>query len=246
MPLISEPKFNGGFERLKTEIEKINFSFQSETKDTTICRIELTIDADGKAYLKDYQFNPMESLHETIPVWVNSLPKFKPMQFDGIPKQSAISLAFPVFRGNVLWLGDILVTQKSFRDDLTQIEGEKFFWEYPLPNAGDFFILAEKMPGYPGGESALKAFLTRNIHYPKEVLQQGIEGKVYVSFVINEAGEPTDFKIAKSVHPALDKEALRVVKLMDNWIPGEIKNKKVSVPLTVPINFRTTKSTKQN
>ena len=71
-----------------------------------------------------------------------------------------------------------------------------------------------------------------------EGLKKNITGKVFVTFVINKDGEPVDFKIAKSVDPLLDREAIRVLQLMPNWKPGTQRGKPVSVEYTVPINFQ--------
>jgi len=83
----------------------------------------------------------------------------------------------------------------------------------------------------------LLIFLGKNTKYPEAAKEAGIQGRVYVEFIISENGEIADVKIARGVHPLLDNEALRVVKSMPKWKPGVQGGKKVSVNFHVPINF---------
>jgi TonB family protein len=99
------------------------------------------------------------------------------------------------------------------------------------------FMMVEEMPQFPGGEKALREFITSNIRYPKEAQENGIQGKVYVTFVIDTLGSVVDAKIARGVDPSLDKEALRVVSDLPKWQPGKQRGKLVKVSYTVPISF---------
>jgi len=93
------------------------------------------------------------------------------------------------------------------------------------------------MPEYPGGDEALKNDLIGSIKYPEEARKNGIQGKVYVSFVVDEQGKVTNAKIERGVEPSLDKEALRVISNLPRWSPGLQGGKPVRVSYTVPINF---------
>jgi protein TonB len=95
----------------------------------------------------------------------------------------------------------------------------------------------EKMPQYPGGDLALRKFIAQSVRYPVDAQKKGIQGKVFVTFVINRNGDIQRAEIARGVCPSLDAEALRVVKKMKGWIPGMQDGKKVNVSYTVPINF---------
>lgn len=101
---------------------------------------------------------------------------------------------------------------------------------------GVYFVV-EEMPVYPGGDEALRNDLAANIKYPEEAKKAGIQGKVYVTFVVDELGEVTNAKIARGVDPALDKESLRVIKELKTWTPGKEKGKAVKVSYTIPIKF---------
>ena len=95
----------------------------------------------------------------------------------------------------------------------------------------------DEMPVYPGGEKALREFISQNVKYPENAKKEGKTGKVYVSFVIDKKGRVADAKVVKGVCPELDTEALRVIKLISDWTPGKNKGKKVKVAFTIPIQF---------
>lgn len=103
---------------------------------------------------------------------------------------------------------------------------------------GDVYITAEKMPEFPGGDWELRKFIASNIKYPKEAVEKGISGRVFISFVVNTEGSVENVQIAKGVDPLLDEEAIRVVSALPEWIPGEEKGEKVNVSFTIPINFK--------
>jgi TonB family protein len=102
-------------------------------------------------------------------------------------------------------------------------------------NQDDVLDKVEIMPEFKGGMDALIKYMVDNIKYPKETK---MEGKVFISFVIDEKGKVTKVEVAKSVNDLLDKEALRVVKSMPNWSPGKDKGKNVKVKMTLPISFQ--------
>jgi periplasmic protein TonB len=106
------------------------------------------------------------------------------------------------------------------------------------PPANGIYDVVEKMPEYPGGDQALMEFLSKHIEYPTVAQNNGIQGKVILGFVVSKTGKVEDVQIIRSLDPSLDKEALRVVKLLGYWIPGEQKGEKVSVRYTLPVVFR--------
>ena len=100
------------------------------------------------------------------------------------------------------------------------------------------FDVVEEMPQFPGGQAALLEYLAKNIKYPVVAEENGIQGKVIVTFVVERDGSITDVKVVKSVDPSLDKEASRVVKSMPRWQPGKQNGSAVRVKYTVPVQFR--------
>ena len=100
------------------------------------------------------------------------------------------------------------------------------------------YDVVEQMPCFPGGNQKMQDFIEKNLHYPKECAENGIQGRVIIDFVVERNGTLTNIRVIKSVNPALDKEALRIVKLMPKWIPGKQCDKKVRVKCIIPIPFR--------
>ena len=100
------------------------------------------------------------------------------------------------------------------------------------------FDVVEQMPEYPGGQAALFVYLSKNIKYPADAEKKKVEGKVFVTFVVDSDGKITDVSLLKKVFPSLDAEAIRVISAMPNWIPGRQKGQAVRVKYTVPIMFR--------
>lgn len=100
------------------------------------------------------------------------------------------------------------------------------------------FVGVEQMPQFPGGEAALMQFLSKNIKYPTIAAENGIQGRVTLRFVVSKTGNITDVTVLKGLDPSCDKEAIRVVKSMPNWIPGKQNGRNVPVYYTLPVSFR--------
>ena len=95
----------------------------------------------------------------------------------------------------------------------------------------------DEMPSFPGGLNGLMTFLAQNMVYPVTAQENGVQGRVTVSFVVETDGSITDVKVARSVDPFLDREAMRIVKAMPKWTPGKKDGKPVRVKYTVPMVF---------
>ena len=109
----------------------------------------------------------------------------------------------------------------------------------PKPEVSNkVFDVVEEMPHFPGGPAALQAFLSSNTKYPVVAQENGVQGRVTVSFVVERDGSITDVKVVRSVDPSLDREASRVVKSMPRWSPGKQNGSTVRVKYTVPVVFR--------
>ena len=108
----------------------------------------------------------------------------------------------------------------------------------PKEEENKVFDVVEQMPSFPGGNAALMNYLGQNIKYPVIAEENGIQGRVIVQFVVGKDGHISDVRVAKSVDPSLDKEAVRVVKGMPRWIPGKQNGQAVTVRYTLPVTFR--------
>ena len=108
----------------------------------------------------------------------------------------------------------------------------------PKEEENKVFDVVEQMPSFPGGTAALMAYLQKAIKYPPVAEENGIQGRVICTFVVERDGSVTDVRVAKSVDPSLDKEAVRVVSAMPRWIPGKQNGQSVRVKYTLPVTFR--------
>lgn len=100
------------------------------------------------------------------------------------------------------------------------------------------FDVVEVMPQFPGGQIAMMKYIMENMKYPKQAMKEGIQGRVAVSFIVEKDGSISDVKPILSVHPLLNKEAVRVVKSMPKWTPGKQNGKPVRVRFNLPIMFK--------
>ena len=98
--------------------------------------------------------------------------------------------------------------------------------------------VVEKMPSFPGGEDALLAYIKENLKYPFIASENGVQGRVIIFFTVEIDGSLSNIEVGKSVDPAIDREAIRLVKAMPKWIPGTQDGKPVPVKYQLPIIFR--------
>ncbi|MDW3651499.1 MAG: TonB family protein [Bacteroidia bacterium] len=97
---------------------------------------------------------------------------------------------------------------------------------------------ADIMPEFPGGKNGLKRYFRKNYTYPQAARESGIEGTVFIRFVVKEDGSISDIAVLKGLGFGCDDEAIRLVRKMPKWIPGEHDGKRVSVYKTMPIGFK--------
>lgn len=96
----------------------------------------------------------------------------------------------------------------------------------------------DQQPSFPGGTNALNTFIVSNLKYPVFAQEKGIQGRVVVKFIVEKDGSISNVEVDRSVNPGLDNEAMRVVKAMPKWIPGQINGKAVKVECSHPFVFR--------
>ena len=125
---------------------------------------------------------------------------------------------------------DIVEDDTNIDDDLEILDAEDNTGE------SEIFQVVEDMPSFPGGN--VSKWIAKNVKYPVLAMENGIQGKVFIQFVIERDGSITDVKVARGVDASLDKEAVRVVQSMPKWKPGKQRGKPVRVAYTLPINFQ--------
>lgn len=146
--------------------------------------------------------------------------------------------------------GTAPIIKKDVEDECLPTDGEMGF---DNPNGEDGEVLkpceeigykelengvyeyVEEMPTFPDGMAALMSFINKNFKYPKEVEEEGIQGRIICTMIINEDGSVSDVKVVKPVHPLFDAESIRVMESMPKWNPGRHKGKAVKVRYTLPI-----------
>lgn len=117
-------------------------------------------------------------------------------------------------------------------DENTPTDNPGISGEYPTP-----VEVVEQMPQFPGGLSAMMKWIDNHLVYPPMCIRNKVQGRVEVSFMVDEEGNVKDAQVTKSAHPLLDKEALLTIKRMPRWQPGKVKGKVSVVRVTVPIEF---------
>lgn len=110
--------------------------------------------------------------------------------------------------------------------------------KHPEPVKEEIFTAVEQMPQFPGGEAELLKYIASHIKYPTMAAENNIQGRVVVKFVVGKDGRVGDVVVVRGKDPDLDKEAVRVVKTLPNFIPGKMNGQAVSVWYTLPINFK--------
>ena len=101
----------------------------------------------------------------------------------------------------------------------------------------EVYHVVEQMPRFPGGDAAMLKYIRDNLRYPQSALEQGIQGRVIVQFVVGEEGELSDIKILSGIDPQCDQEAIRIIQSMPRWTPGKRNGIAVPVYYRVPITF---------
>jgi TonB family protein len=130
-----------------------------------------------------------------------------------------------------------IVSNAQVQDSEQLIQQPKAVEESPQEET---FVIVEKMPEFPGGQAALMQYLNSKIKYPEECRKMGVEGKVFVKFIVDATGNIINVQVLRGVVDGklLEKEAIRVVESMPNWKPGTQGGKAVSVYFTLPISFK--------
>jgi len=102
----------------------------------------------------------------------------------------------------------------------------------------EIFTIVEEMPEFPGGMTKLADYLAKNIKYPQMARESGIQGRVFVNFVVEPDGSVSNVTVMRSLGGGCDEEAMRVVKSMPKWKPGKQRGKAVRVSYILPVNFK--------
>jgi protein TonB len=127
---------------------------------------------------------------------------------------------------------DVEITEEDVIEDIV--------FEEPVEEevADEVFTIVEQQPEFPGGMGAFYEFVTKKLKYPSQARRMGIEGKVFVQFVVDKAGNITEVTAVRGIGAGCDEEAVRVIKDSPQWKPGKQRGKSVKVRMILPITFK--------
>ena len=137
--------------------------------------------------------------------------------------------------------GDALVADYvGYASDVVVIKDPtaKYVIKLQKDNSDRTYDVVDEMPQFPGGVGKLMEYMAMNVRYPKEAEDKCLQGRVITTFVVEKDGSITDVEVLKSIDPALDAEAVRVIKAMPKWTPGKQNGDPIRVKYTVPVTFR--------
>ncbi|MBR6081663.1 MAG: energy transducer TonB [Salinivirgaceae bacterium] len=229
------PVFPGGDSAMCEYITE-NLVYPAEAKDKNLegkVFVQFVINKNGEVVSPRIARGIDPILDDEVLRVVRNMPKWIPGKNNGNPVN--VMKTIPVNIKNNSQPDDVSENTTNPTDSIKVV-----LLENPETNTYDtVYIVAEEMPEYPDGDLAMRKFIARNLHYPKEALNKKIQGKVVVYYVVNEKGEIENVNVSESVHPLLDAEAIRVVKKLPKpYKPGKVHGKPVKVLLAVPAVFK--------
>lgn len=225
------PEFPGGdaelLKYISTNLKYPVIAFENGIQGRVV--VSFTVEKDGSITEAEVVRSIDPSLDQEALRVINTLPKWTPGKNEGkiVRVKYTVPIQFRLNRGP-----SEPVKKNTTRS--TPVESKTLAKEH---KGEKVYTICDRMPKFPGGDPALMKFLADNIQYPKVAKDNGIQGRVVITFIVEKDGTPTEYEIVRGVDPALDKEALRVAALMGKWTPGQNEGQTVQVRYTVPINF---------
>jgi len=188
-------------------------------------------------------FTAFEWSSDKEPVIYDEGCRVDPVEIEMTPitrvKEPEVKKPLPMIASDVIKITDDLavIDDDPIIPEYANVDEYNFKTEIEVLEDEPPFIMVEDMPEFPGGLQAMMRFVAEHVKYPTICVETGIEGKVFVSFVIDKTGEVIDVKVLRSPHESLSKEAVRVVESMPRWTPGRQRDKAVKVAYNIPVNF---------
>lgn len=218
------PQYPGGDQELRMFIAN-NIKYPESAKAKGIqgrVFVQFVVDKMGQVGNVTVKRGVNELLdNEAIRV-VSALPNWKPGKLSG----NAVNVQFTIPINFAL--GDVKPNYEIIeRKDVNGKSKEE-----------KVYFTVDEMPQYPGGDLAIRDFIAANIKYPESAKESGIQGRVFIQFVVMEDGSVGNVKVVRGVEKSLDAEAVRVISALERWVPGKVEGMPVNVSFTVPINFK--------
>ena len=179
-------------------------------------------DADGNFELDMTNDDPVSFTHEGLKTTWRMMPDFEKST---IVKMEPETWSLAVHIATTGVVKPLSLDADSLNKEASQDKNDRVY------------TVVRQMPEFPGGLEALRRFIGDEVRYPKIAAEDGIQGQVFVRFVVNREGNIWNARVIKPVHPALDQEAIRVIYSLPQWKPGVHHGRAVNVEYTVPIAF---------
>ena len=245
------PEYPGGVEAMMKYIAE-NVKYPEEAKDKDIAGrvfLAFVVEKDGSVSNVKVLRGIGGGCDEEAARVISSMPKWKPGKQKG--EFVRVSYQIPI----MFKLGQ---TNDGYKTTVkTVIAGdEEHSWkastatipdnpakEKMQPDKNGVYQIVEEMPKFPGGDEAMFKFIAKNVQYPKEAKDKEIQGRVFLSFVVEKDGSVSNVEVKRGIGGGCDEEAVRVVKAMPKWKPGKQEGKPVRVSFTLPFNFKLDGST---
>lgn len=207
-----------------------SISLKNNTKENIFnVRFEIDyFDMDGKAidykvYSKDVDIAPNMTRQIDIPAFEHRR-KYSYYKSERLGDYPMFKITFK------------LLAYNEKRKDVEYIDTVSY--SSRTPSDDRVFDVVEQMPTFPGGPAAMMKYIDENLKYPVVAHENGIQGRVVVSFIVEADGSISNVNVVRPVDSSLDREAMRVVRSMPKWIPGKSNGRSVRVKYNVPVSFR--------
>ena len=187
-----------------------------------------------------------ESIDEEAARVVRGMPRWKPGMKDGKPARVSFQLPVTFKLDQMNNEHKTIVRTVIAEDESGKHSTKSSTATYPdepikdnmKPNKDGVYQIAEEMPQFPGGEKALMEYIAKNLTYPQEARDKGVEGRVFIGMVIEKDGSVSNVKVLRGISQECDAEAVRVISSLPKWKPGKMKGEPVQVSYQIPINFK--------
>jgi protein TonB len=153
-----------------------------------------------------------------------------------LPLVAVLSTPALFAQGGTTPPAQVQVEERTLSEETITVEPMRV--DEPVHDANEVMTIVEEMPEFPGGQEALFAYIGKDLKYPEQAVEEGIEGVVFVAFVVETDGSISNVNMLRGIGGGCSEEALRVVQGMPNWKPGKQNGKTVRVRYNLPIRFK--------
>jgi len=224
------PKFPGGTDKMMQFISS-SIKYPRDAQEAGVQgRVILSCIVNKDGSISDIE--AVRSIHPSLDAEAIRVMKSMPEWTPGTQQGEAVRVKYIIpITFSLDGRGEQSVNRLSGEQSLKQPQS-------PKEPADGVYTVVEVAPKFPGEVNGIVKFIADNINYPMDAKDAGLQGRVIVAFVVNEDGSLSNISVVRAIHPSLDAEAIRVVKAMPKWTPGEQKGKAVKVRYVLPVTFR--------